>query len=177
MLVLSNEFLGMVAMNEFRKPYEYEEESGVAGFILIFFLMLVAVEPLVSFNLAHMSQLILSPFTVIRWIFIGLFVIQIILLLFTCVALFRIHGIALKAVRIYLLYRVFFLCLAVVIVFVRYLQYQLEPTAGPSMFESVPELVIYQLVFPLLYIILFSVLWNIYFKKSKRVKSTYLKQQ
>jgi hypothetical protein len=35
-------------MNEFRKPYEYEEEKGIGGFLMVFFVMLLSVEVLLA---------------------------------------------------------------------------------------------------------------------------------
>jgi hypothetical protein len=152
-------------MSEFRKPYEYEEEKGIGGLLMLFFVMLLSVEVLLALAILIQGYAILKSMRYLGPAFLVLGTAYLALVLFTCVTLKRTSRYAVAASKILLLARVLFLTPAAVLVFTTLSR---NPRIV-SEFRSRGDLVLVGLVVPLVYILLFSGLWYWYFSRSRRV--------
>ncbi len=160
-------------MDEFRKPYEYEEDRKVSGLILLFCILLVAGELFIGIStLTQGYQLLRStPAQAIPFTAFGLFYLAAIL--FTDYALYKLPGSALKITRLFLIYRLIYLTLAIVVIFS--IRAGDPRSIGPSIyqFRTREALIQSALIIPMAYTWLFTLIWYPYFLRSKRVRKTY----
>jgi hypothetical protein len=160
---------------DFRKPFDYEEERGVAGWILFFASMAVILDGFIGFSVwaegyYYLHQL---PFlATLYWICSLLFIL---LIGGICLTLYKIPRFALKTVYTYLIYRVVFLSIAFIMI---YIYRRGNPNIiGPDInqFSNMWQLTLNSIVIPLPYTLLFSLVWYLYFQRSKRVREAYRK--
>ena len=163
----------MEEAQEFRKKYEYEEENGVTGFLLLFFLMLISVDIIVSISLITQGNDLFKVTPVFTSIFLSLGLTFLAFLIFTGVALFKLPKYAAQITKVFLLVRLFFLAPTNLIIFNIRLHDLHSIGRGYTQYATVHELFVSGLILPLFYIIVFSLAWYIYFVKSKKVKSIY----
>ncbi len=159
-------------MNEFRKAYEYNEETGVSGFLMILFLMLISLEPLlalisVSLIYPRMNAGILGAVFAVAAVVYGLFS------LFAGIALKKQAAFAITAVKSFLIFRVIFLIPFTCMIISRQINEIPYLKASPEYAEAKGSLTM-SLIIDIAYVIIFSVGWYIYLRRSRRVKEEFL---
>jgi hypothetical protein len=153
-------------MSQFRKSYEYEEEKGIGGLLMLFFVMLLSVEVLLALLILVQGYAALKTVPYLGPAFLVLGTGYLVFILFTCIALKRMSRYAVRISRIFLAARVLFLTP----VYLRlYIAFSQDPRIV-SEFRSQSDIVFFGLVVPLAYILLFSGLWYWYFSSSRRVR-------
>ncbi len=153
-------------MSEFRKSYEYEEEKGIGGLLMFFFVMLLSVEVLLALLILVQGYAVLKSLPYLGPAFLALGIGYLVLILFTCVALRRMSRYAAVVSRLFLVARVLFLTPVYVLL---YTSFSRNPRIV-SGFRSPGEILLVGLVVPLAYILSFSGLWYWYFSSSRRVR-------
>lgn len=161
-------------MNEFQKEYEYVETEGVTGLILTFCIMLITLDLLFGLIILTQGSRYLYPFPVLKTLFQGISIGYLVFAVLTCLIFYRTQKyIAIIIAKILLLVRVIYFGLSYGIVF--YFQLNDKRLIGPTVFQvkSQKELLINNLIVPLVYTLAFSIFWFIYFNISKKVKKKY----
>lgn len=153
-------------MSEFRKSYEYEEEKGIGGLLMLFFVLLVSVEVLLALMILIQGWAVLKAVPYLGPAFLVLASGYLVFILFTCIALKRMSRSAVRISRIFLVARVLFLTPVYLRLFAAFSR---DPRIVAG-FRSESELVLVGLVVPLAYIVSFSGLWYWYFSSSRRVR-------
>ena len=160
-------------MNEFVKPYEYEEENGVSGLIMVFYVML-NLDVFFGISISFLIQNALASSHFLNIIFIVFSAFYLGLIIFSSIALFKIRKHVVKIINSLFVYRICYYIPSIIIIFISKLH---DPKTfdreTDQFFYSVGDLVLRLLITPLLYTLLFSVLWHLYFRFSKRVKRTF----
>ncbi len=163
----------MIMLDEFRKPYEYEEDTGVIWPIRIFCMLLLSVEAFLSVICIFQLNEFLVSIPLARIIARVLTLVFLVYILVTIVFLFKLERHALIIAKSYLISRLFYLIPSISVIFSYIINDKNSIGAGYGKFESVNDIIAMVLVTPLIYILLFSISWYIYFNKSKRVKEAY----
>lgn len=157
-------------MDKFSKPYEYEEEKGTSGMLLILFFMLISLEPLIgilsisAFNdVAKGTLVTLIPYVTAVFILFSLF---------SGICLKRVSKYAIQVIKVFLAFRLLYL------VPVFYFDMQTKIDAIPYEKTNVQYATEYNGVMTffslsILYVLVFSVFWYIYLIKSKNVKQNF----
>ena len=153
-------------MSEFRKPYEYEEDTGVAGFLMVFFVMLLTVELLLAAAMLVQGYAILGNEPRFRPVVLALGIGYIALTLVVCIALRKMWRRAIGLSKILLIARVLLLGPAYGLLYGSFSRIR----GIRSGFRSELDMVLVALVVPLVYILGFSGLWYAYFSRSRRVR-------
>lgn len=165
---------GMVPLDEFRKPFEYEEDTGFIWPIRIFCILLFSVE--MFFGVICLFQLneFLRSIPVAHTAALVLTLLYMVCILVTIIFLFKkVKKYALKIAKSYLVARLIYLIPAIIVIFSFTLNDKNAIGDGYGKFQSVQDMILRLLVTPLIYILTFSIGWYTYFKKSKRIKEEY----
>ncbi len=160
-------------MNEFQKPYEYFEEKGVGGIMLVLFFMLIAIEPFLG---------ILTTFEGIKVRrggsgALGTVILSgaVVYMLYSILSGIMLKKVAKHAIRVtigFLIYRFIFLVPFSIINM--QLQIREIPYAvTDAMYQETYGNIIISFAISLSYILVFSAAWYVYLKKSKRVLEVY----
>ena len=160
-------------VNEFQKPYEYEEETGVIWPVRIFCILLLSVEMFTSIIYLVQLYKYVGGIPVIGTVAITLSFLYKAFVLVTLISLFSIKRYALKLVKAFLITRLIYLVITTVVIFVYTINDKNAIGYEYGQFQSVRDIIVMVLVTPLVYAIGFSISWYIYFCKSKRVKEVY----
>lgn len=153
--------------DEFRKPYEYEEER-IGGFLLFFVIMLVAVDSFITVALVYQGYLALKPMPAISIAFLVMSAFYVLALLFTVVLCYKTKKSMIKVSKAFLIIRAVFTTLCLVIIYQNVLADPGAVGTGANQFSSVFELTMIVFVLPLIYMLSFSGIWYLYFTKSKK---------
>jgi hypothetical protein len=153
-------------MNEYSRPYEYEEDKGMGGFLMLFFVMLVSVEVLLAALILVQGYAVLKAVRYLGPAYLVAGTGYLAFILFTCIALKRMSRYAATFSKTLLIARVLFLTPAHVLLFATFSR---DPRIV-SGFRSRSGIVLVGLVVPLAYILLFSGSWYVYFSRSRRVR-------
>ncbi|MEN2775538.1 hypothetical protein ABCY62_10945 [Acetivibrio clariflavus] len=166
----------MIRLDEFRKPFEYEEETGVIWPVRIFCILLISVE--MFFCVICLFQLteILAGIPKVRFAAVVLTVLFMVYILVTITFLYKkAQKHAVKMAKCYLITRLFYFIPSILIIFSHTINDKNVIGSGYGKFQSVRDIIIMLLITPLIYILSFSILWYFYFIKSKRIKEEYEK--
>lgn len=159
---------GSVAMDdEFRKPYEYEEER-IGGLLLFFVIMVVAVDLFLDVALVYQGYLALMQSLIVSIAFLAVSALYIVFLFYTVFLCYKTKKNMIKVSKLFLIVRAIFSTLCLVII---YLYNLADPNAigpGNNQFSSVFELTMVVFALPLAYMLFFSGIWYLYFSKSKK---------
>ncbi len=153
---------------EFRKPYEYNEEK--RGFILVFILTLITFDILQTLSLSAQVNEAFKAIPVIRIAFLLISSLFVIFTLYTAMNCYRLKKNLVKASKIYLIVRSIISSCYVIIIYVYRTSREHLVGDGQQQYQTVNEMVIGELIIPLAYVIAFSVIWYVYFTLSKRCK-------
>jgi hypothetical protein len=153
--------------DEFRKPYEYEEER-IGGFLLFFVIMLVAVDSFITVALVYQGYLALMLMPAISIAFLVVSALYALTLLSTVVLCYKTKKSMIKVSKAFLIIRAVFTTLCLVIIYQNVLADPGAVGTGANQFSSVFELTMIVFVLPLIYMLSFSGIWYLYFSKSKK---------
>ncbi|MBH1940295.1 hypothetical protein I5677_05220 [Mobilitalea sibirica] len=153
---------------EFRKPYEYNEEK--RGFILLFVIMILLIDILqiLSFN----SQ-IYEIFKSVPVLAIGFMVMGILFILFTvftAATCFMLRRNMVIISKNYLIVRAVFSTISVLIIYIHRINNENLIGGGVDQYQTNGEMLMGELIIPLSYVLVFSIVWYLYFLRSKRCK-------
>ena len=154
--------------SEYRKPYEYEEEK--RGLIVLFVIMILAVDILQTISFATLENKYLGHLKALGLVFYILAVIFIIYIIYTTVVVFRMKGNFVSAAKRYLIIRTVFSLTNFLIIFFSVIKYENHIGESQDQYLTVGEMLLWELFIPLFYIISFSVVWFLYFTYSKRCR-------
>jgi hypothetical protein len=161
---------GGVAMDEeFRKPYEYNEEK--RGFILVFILTLITFDILQTLSLTAQVNEAFKTVPIVRILFLILSVLFILFTLYTAMICYQLKKNLVKVSKLYLIVRAIISTCYVVVIYVYRISRVHLVGDGQQQYKTVNEMVIGELIIPLAYVMVFSMIWYIYFTLSKRCKS------
>ncbi len=160
-------------LDEFRKPYEYEEETGVIWSIRIFCILLLSVEVFLGIVFIFQLNDYLASIPAAKTIARVMTLLFVVYILVTIIFLFRLHRHALSIAKSYLIARLFYLIPSIVVIFIYTINDKNKIGIGYGKFESLTDIISMVLVTPLIYSFLFSISWYIYFNKSKKIKESY----
>ncbi len=153
---------------DFRKPFEYEEEK--KGLLLLFIIMIVVIDILPTLSFIARFY---DTFKHIPIIGIGHMVIGILFILFTIVTAvicFTLNRHMVTLAKLYLIIQAVYMVFCNLILFLYTVDYENMTGIGTIQYQSYRELMFWEVLFPLLYISVFTVSWYLYFVKSKRCK-------
>lgn len=161
-------------MDEFRKPYEYEEETGVIWPIRIFCILLISVEMFLCVICLFQLNELLGSIPIVRIGAIVLTILFMVYIIVTIVFLYKkVQKHTLKVAKSYLFIRLAYFIPSILVIFIYTINDENAIGSGYGKFKSVNDIILMLLVTPLIYILLFSISWYIYFNKSKRIKEEY----
>ena len=156
----------------FRKPYEYMEEKGVSGFLLIYFLMLLAVETPLGIITLFYGYNLLSGNRVLGTIIMGISVFYILFALFSSIVLKKLKKFAVRVSKVFLVFRAVYLI--PYLIFNTIIQIREIPYGrNHEMYSKMLGNIIVTSVISLLLIAAFSVEWYIYLNISKKVRELF----
>ena len=160
-------------MDEFRKPFEYFEEKGLSGILMILFFMLIAIEPLIGIAVAFYGYYQIN-ISILSNIFMGLAVLYTLFSIFLGILLKRMSRLAVRFTKIFLIFRLAFLTLylcADLRLQINDIQhYKITPSTYEEMYGSIVTL----FIICLSYVVVFSVAWYAYLCKSKKVGDLFM---
>ena len=160
-------------LDEFRKPYEYEEETGVIWPIRIFCILLTSIEVFLGVVFIFQLNDYLANISIARTIARVMTLLFVVYISVTIIFLFKLNKYALTIAKSYLIARLFYLIPSIVVTFIYTLNDETKIGAGYGKFESKTDIISMVLITPLIYSFLFSISWYIYFKKSKKIKEAF----
>lgn len=158
-------------MDEFRKAYEYNEETGVSGVLLILFFMLISLEPFLAIIGASLGYLRMGD-GILRTVFTGAAVIYGLFSLFAGIVLKKKVSFAVTVVKSFLISRIIYLVPYTSMTISRQISEIPFVKSSPEYMEMKGSL-IRSLIIDIAYVLIFSVGWYIYLLKSRRVKELY----
>lgn len=156
-------------MNEFKKPYEYVEEKGVSGILLILFFMMISVEPLLGIISAFIWKDAVKGSDTLLTVSICLSVVFIFFSFFAGIALKKTSRHAILLVKAFLIYRLPYLLLTT------YSSMRTQIDAIPYD-KDFPDYAVMHgsitssFIISISYVAAFSIGWYIFLIKSKKVR-------
>lgn len=154
--------------DEFRKPFEYNEEK--RGFILVFILTLITFDILQTLSLSAQVNEIFKVAPVVRFFFLVLSTLFVVFTFYTAINCYRLKKNLVKLSKLYLIVRAIISVLYVVIIYIDRTTHEYLVGNGQKQYQTVNEMVLGELIIPLSYVMIFSIVWYLYFTFSKRCK-------
>lgn len=155
--------------SDFRKPFEYEEEK--KGLIRLFVIMIIVVDTIQTLSIASQEYKYLGYISLLGKGFFVIAVIFILYIIYTAVVVFKMKNNFVIVAKTYIVIRTVFTLANFVIVFINILKHEKLIGDAIDQYQSVNEMMVWELLIPLLYILSFSVLWYLYFTYSKRCRN------
>ena len=153
-------------MSDFRKPFEYEEEKGPTGFLMLYVIMVVVGEILLGATTMFQCQRALRGVPSAGASVIGAGSAYLLLIIASAAALRKSFRLGVILSKVFLILRVLLLVPAYVFLFVSPLRL---PIIALDL-ESPAALFMIHLAVPIAYVAVFSAAWYAYFLMSKRVR-------
>lgn len=154
--------------SEYRKPYEYEEEK--KGLIVLFIIMILAIDILQTISFATLENKYLGNIKTLGIVFYILAVVFIMYIIYTAVVVFRMKANFVYAAKRYLVIRTVFSLTNFLIIFFNVMKYENLIGESQDQYLTFGEMLLWELFIPLFYIISFSAVWFLYFTYSKRCR-------
>ena len=154
-------------MDEFRKSFEYFEEKGVGGILLILFLMLISLEPFIGILSAAAGYNAFPDSKVFTLILISA-AVYILLALFSGIVLKKLRSYAVAAIKVFLVYRMVFLA-PILIINMRFQIGTIPYAKTFSQYSIEYNSAISSFAVSIAYAVIFSIGWYIYLNQSKKV--------
>ena len=154
--------------DEFRKPFEYNEEK--RGFILVFIISLISFDILQTLSLSAQVNEAFKAIPVLRICFILLSTIFVIFTIYTAANCYRLKKNLVKMSKLYLIVRSILSSVYVIIIYGYRTTHVHLVGNGQNQYPTIKDMVIGELVIPLAYVLAFSLIWYVYFTLSKRCK-------
>ncbi len=161
--------MGAAGMNEFRKPYEYEEEKGGGGLLLFLFVMLIAAEPLlgiISFFLGYNSLQTNRVYSIVLMTAAAIFTA---FSIFSAVILKLKKKSSVRVIKFYLIFRLIYLIPYTIVNFHNQVE-EIPYYKSSEMYMVTYNSLITSLVISIVYVVVFSAGWYIYLIRSRRIK-------
>lgn len=159
-------------MDEFRKPFDYFEEQGIGGLLLVLFFMLITVEPLAGIMGIYFGFNSMSVYGFWGTVFQAAAILYTALSVLSGIVLKMRLNLAVTMIKVFLIFRVLFLA--------PFLYYnmcvriaEIPYEKAHVLYEQMHTTIVYSFVSSLAYVIVFSILWYIYLLRSKRVRETF----
>lgn len=159
--------IGGFVMDEFKKPYEYEEER-IGGFLLFFVILLLSVDSFFTLSLVVQGFSIANRIPAAGIVFLIFGIVYGLFLFYTAATCYRAKTHMIKLSKAFLCIRAFFTLFLMTMIYLNALGDKGMIGNGRSQYQSVEELTLIVFVLPAIYTILFSTGWFIYFIKSKK---------
>jgi hypothetical protein len=159
-------------MDEFKKPYEYQDEPVISGFLSVFTLSLL-LEMCYGIIVAVQLDKAFGSIPVLGKILLAASILFILLVLFTCFSMYKIQNHAVSTAKAYLIIRSAFLTAAAALVFIHTLNDKRAIGPGPDQFYTFGQMLTTVLINPMVYVLVYGIAWYIYFCRSKRVRRTF----
>lgn len=162
-------------MNEFRKAYDYDDEQGVAGFLLLFVLSFVSFDLVAAIILLSQSGMMIAAY--FPWFHLPYFVVWGIYFagkLAFVITLFLKRKWAPRLARMILTVRIVLFLIATAILYTLLMIHRNDsPINLADEMQSVWQITYALLIAPVVYTLGYSLGWMQYFKRSRRVRETY----
>lgn len=162
-------------MNEFRRDYEYEDERGVAGFLLLFVLSFVSFDLVAAIILLSQSGMMIGAY--LPWLQLPFFVLWGVYFagkLVLVITLFLRRKFAPRLARIFLAARIVLFLSATVIVYTLLLIHRTgSPLHLDDEMRSFWQITYALFLTPVVYTVGYSLGWMRYFKRSRRIRETF----
>ncbi|NLO08547.1 MAG: hypothetical protein GX129_01590 [Clostridiales bacterium] len=155
--------------SEYRKPFEYEEEK--RGLILLFIVMILAIDILQTLSFASQENKYLGHIRILSIGFYIMAAIFIVYIIYTTVIVFNMKGKFVLAAKRYIIIRTIFSLFNFLLIFYNVLQHENLIGEAQDQYQSVGSMLLWELFIPLIYIISFSLVWYLYFTYSKRCRN------
>lgn len=162
-------------MNEFRRAYDYDDERGVAGLLLLFVLSLVSFDLVAAIILLSQSGMMVGAY--LPWFQVPYFVLWGIYFagkIVFVILLFLKRKRAPRFARVFLSVRiVLFLGATAILYLLLLIHGNASPINLDDEMRSVWQITYGLLITPVVYTLGYSLGWMQYFKRSRRVRETY----
>ncbi len=155
-------------MDEFSKPFEYEEEK--RGIILLFIIMVLSIDTFLAVSFTYQVYNHFSDIPVLRIGYLIIGILFALFMLFTTVTCFKLKKNMVALAKKYLIARVAFMICSVLIIFSYSVNDKSLIGNGLLHYQNVTELTVEILIAPIAFTLVFSALWYLYFLKSKRCR-------
>jgi glucan phosphoethanolaminetransferase (alkaline phosphatase superfamily) len=153
---------------EFRKPFEYEEEK--RGLLLLFVIMILVIDILPTLSFMARFYEAFDDNRSLSTVLIAICAIFILYTVFIAVICFTLNKNLVAMSKLYLIIQAVFSATCYAILFFSIADYDNLIGIGTTQYESFGEMLSWELLFPLAYIAVFTAAWYLYFIKSKRCK-------
>jgi len=155
-------------MDEFRRPFEYEEEK--RGLLILFLIMITIVDGSVAIALTLQVYGIVKAVTAAGMGVIAAGILFLAYILYTAVYCYRLKENSARVGKAYLVIRALYIASCIMAVYLHNAGNEALIGNGPMQYSSVKEFTMIVLVYPMAYTIAFSIIWFIYFSKSRRFR-------
>jgi hypothetical protein len=152
-------------MDEFKKPYEYFEEKGVHGILLILFFMLISIEPFMGILSLSVGYNSFTDSKTFMSVFIVLSAAYVLFAVFSGIVLKMLKSFAIAVTKVFLVYRVIYL----IPILIFSMRYQIETISIESDYALQYNSIITSFMVSISYAVVFSAGWYIYLNKSRKV--------
>ena len=159
-------------MDEFRKPYEYDDEKGVSGILLIYFIMLLAEESLLGIISLSFGYNLLSENKVLGMIIMSTSVCYVLFAVYSAIVLKRLKKYALKVSKVFLVFRFIYMIPYLIMNTISQIN-DIPYDRDLEMYAAMHRSIIASFIISISFIIAFSVGWYIFLKKSKKVRELF----
>lgn len=156
-------------MDEFRKPYEYNEEK--RGFLLLFIVMILTVDVFLVVSYTIQSFNALKKIMILAIIAVVLGSLTALCAFITATICYQLNRKLIAVSKAYLAARAVFTAISIIVVYLNNINNQALIGHGPNQYANASELTLLTLVMPMAYTLAFSIIWHQYFLKSKRLRA------
>lgn len=154
--------------NDFRKPYEYDDDE--RGLILVFVIMILAIDILMTIYSASRFYLKFEQPIALRIVAIVTTVLFLIYIIATAVTCYKMKKNLVTTAKRYLIVRTALSICYLAVLFVKNISDRRLVGGKADQYRSMSEMVTWELIVPLSYTFLFILFWYRYFTKSKRFR-------
>ncbi len=159
-------------MNEFRKPYEYMEEKGVSGFLLIYFLMLLGVETILGVITLFYGYDLIAENRILGTVIVVISAFHILFSLFSSIVLKSLKKYAVRVSKVFLVSRLFYLIPYIVFTMISQIR-EIPNNIDTETYSKMLSSIITSSVISILFVMAFSVGWYIYLNRSRKVRELF----
>lgn len=163
---------GVDNVDDFKKPYEYVEEKGTSGMLLILFFMLIAIEPFIGILSIFVFKDVAKGSNVLATGLTWVSAVYIVFSLLSGITLKRVSRIAIPVVKAFLVFRLLYLAPVVSIntwVQIGAIPYEKTYIQYAAEYNSIMT----SFAVSISYVLVFSVCWFIFLIRSKKVRESF----